>query len=489
LKKLRESRAQAERSGRSIEDAWSKQPGNAKFLQLKSELGEQIQALTDLPNDEKRQLQKLALSIKEAQLRRHLDRYLIANGKISKIGSGRKAVLASFGVQTAADIERHRISAIQGFGPALVSSLVAWRQSVEGKFVFNPKEPINPNDIATVKAGIVRRKTELENKIRTLATSLQQASESSLSQRAKITTLANQAFAARKQAEVNEQSATGPLHKASKIITFCCIGFAAVALLANQNSRVTETRPAVVAKKMPDALAAPLKEASSTKQSQPSASIAPPVEPSIWSPPQPAASNNASQDKLAAGVPTPTYPSELGTSRAPQAAVTLSLSKAEDVLKIQRRLFELGFLWAAADGKWGVQSKHALLEYKDRAGLERSDDWDAAVERSLFADSAPHVVRTLPFVGGWTNEPGQCGEAGTPAPVRITATRAETSSGACTFNSVTADGNRGWRVEAMCGASGQAPHLAHVRLVVKGSILHWSSDQPETLYYPCENVR
>jgi hypothetical protein len=144
LKKLRETRAQAERSWRSIEDAWSKQPGNAKFLQLKSELGGQIQALTDLPNEEKRQLQKLALSIKEAQLRRHLDRYLLVNAKINKIGSGRKAVLASFGVQTAADIEQHRISAIQGFGPALVSSLVAWRQSVEGRFVFNPKSRSTP---------------------------------------------------------------------------------------------------------------------------------------------------------------------------------------------------------------------------------------------------------------------------------------------------------------------------------------------------------
>lgn len=160
-----------------------------------------------------------------------------------------------------------------------------------------------------MKARIVSRKVELENRIRTLATSLQQASEFSLSQRAKITTLANQAFGARKQAELNEQSATGPLHKASKIVTFCCIGLAALGLLATQNSHFAGSQPAIIGKKMSDAVPAQLKELSSTEQSQLSSSAAPPVEPPNWGPPPPATSNNASQDKLAAGIPAPTYPS------------------------------------------------------------------------------------------------------------------------------------------------------------------------------------
>jgi hypothetical protein len=159
------------------------------------------------------------------------------------------------------------------------------------------------------------------------------------------------------------------------------------------------------------------------------------------------------------------------------------------VLKIQKRLVDLGYLAAASVGEWGVQSRHALMQYKDRAGLSPSDGWDAGVEHSLFADSAPHAVRALAFVGGWTDKPGQCGEAGASAPVRITANRAETSGGVCTFNSVAADGSRGWRVEAMCAASGQVPHLAHVLLVVKGSVLHWRSGQAETLYYWCESAR
>jgi len=102
--------------------------------------------LSDLPNEESRELQKLEQNKKDIQLRRHLDRFLIADAKIAKIGSGRKAVLGSFGIQTAADIEPQRISAIQGFGPTLVSSLMVWRQSVANKFIFNAREPINQVD-------------------------------------------------------------------------------------------------------------------------------------------------------------------------------------------------------------------------------------------------------------------------------------------------------------------------------------------------------
>ena len=65
-----------------------------------------------------------------AQLHRYLDRYLIANAKIKKIGSGRKAVLASFGIETAADVDQYKILAIQGFGPGLVAELMAWKQGL-----------------------------------------------------------------------------------------------------------------------------------------------------------------------------------------------------------------------------------------------------------------------------------------------------------------------------------------------------------------------
>src|SRR3984957_2627779 len=124
LKDLREARSQADLAWRGVQDAWAKQPGNKQFLQTKGELNELVRLLTDLPNEERRQVQLLEQRRREAQLHRYLDRFLITDAKIRKIGSGRKAVLASFGVQTAADVNQQRIFSIQGFGPVLIAELM-----------------------------------------------------------------------------------------------------------------------------------------------------------------------------------------------------------------------------------------------------------------------------------------------------------------------------------------------------------------------------
>jgi DNA-binding helix-hairpin-helix protein with protein kinase domain len=499
LKELRQARSQAEASWRAIEEAWSKQPGNDRFLKIRDEINEYIRSLSDLPKDEARELQKLEQNKKDAQLRRHLDLFLIANAKIAKIGSGRKAVLASFGIQTAADVELQKITAIQGFGPTLVSSLVAWRQSVANKFVFNASEPVNQSDLTNLKARIANRKVELDTKIRGSAAGLQQASSDSLTQRAKIASLANQAFATRKQAEINEQSATGPLHKASKVISLCCIGLAAIGLLVGNSptsSPSPEKAPVIVAKTLerppstpappltlnrltPPAVEAPLHVANS-----------PPID--LQSPKGPAANNVSPQEGV--------FPNSLPLGQESRESHTASqevptddvvrrqLAKTDDAIEIQKRLGDLGFFSGPTSGKWGPQSKRALLEYKAQAGLEKNDIWDAAAERSLFSESAPHAARTLAFVGGWSVEQGECGGVGEPAPLRIMADRAETEGGVCQFNSIRADGGNAWRIDAMCSVSGIS-HLAHIRLAVKGSVLHWTSEQPEALYYRCENSR
>lgn len=499
LKKLREARSQAEISWRSIEDAWSKQPGNTKFLQIKSEINEYVRVLSDLPKEENRELQKLEQSKKDAQLRRHLDRFLIANAKINKIGSGRKAVLASFGVQTAADIESHRISAIQGFGPTLVSSLMAWRQSVANKFVFNAGEPVNQTDLANMKARIANRKAELDNKTRTAAGNLQQASNLSLSQRAKISSLANQAFTARKQAEINEQSATGPLHKASKVISLCCIGLAAIGLLISNSSAPSPPpeSPSVVVMKAPEQPrprpAPPVAISKSVPQvadpGQRSAAV--PTVGSQNAPPSLLNNPPARQEAALPSLPTAQEVPQLPIANPAVPAepvIQRQLSKTEDVIQIQKRLFDLGYMSVPANGKWGPLSKRALVEYKQQAGLEKNELWDATTEDSLFGEHAPRAIRTLAFIGGWTNEQGQCGGPGEAAPLRIMADRAETDGGACQFNSIRPDGNSAWRIDATC-SSGGTSHAAHIRLAINGAVLHWTSEQPENIYYRCENLR
>jgi hypothetical protein len=133
-------------------------------------------------------------------------------------------------------------------------------------------------------------------------------------------------------------------------------------------------------------------------------------------------------------------------------------------------------------------SKRALVEFKQQAGLDKNDTWDGETEHALFSNSAPHAMSTLLFVGGWSPEQGQCGEVGEPPPLRVTPDKAESDGGVCVFNSVQPDGNGAWRIVANCSAGGNS-HIAHIRLSVNGSVLQWTSEEPETLYYRCVGRR
>lgn len=57
----------------------------------------------------------------------YLRSWLIADAGISGIGPGRSSILASYGIESAADIKAERLNGISGFGPVLTSSLLAWK--------------------------------------------------------------------------------------------------------------------------------------------------------------------------------------------------------------------------------------------------------------------------------------------------------------------------------------------------------------------------
>jgi DNA-binding helix-hairpin-helix protein with protein kinase domain len=115
-KQAAEARRRAQAVWQSAEQSWRNQNGPQNFSELKSSANSLFAQLRALPVEEARSRADLERKKRESQLNRHLDRFAIKDARIKKIGSGRKAVLASFGVETAADVEAHRIQRIQGFG-------------------------------------------------------------------------------------------------------------------------------------------------------------------------------------------------------------------------------------------------------------------------------------------------------------------------------------------------------------------------------------
>jgi hypothetical protein len=72
---------------------------------------------------------------------------------------------------------------------------------------------------------------------------------------------------------------------------------------------------------------------------------------------------------------------------------TLSLSYRNDVIQIQQRLIELGFLPEGffPEGNWGPISQQALLEFKKQSELG-SNTWNFTTRSALFSGQATHAL-------------------------------------------------------------------------------------------------
>jgi DNA-binding helix-hairpin-helix protein with protein kinase domain len=135
-------------------DKWGKEASVKTFDTLRASLSSTKVEIDDLPNERQRRLVRLRSEHRDHQRRKFLDRFRIDRAKITGIGSGRAATLASFGIETALDVNRAAVSRIPGFGPTLTGSLLDWRQQKEGQFRYNPHEPIDPSEIARVEAEL-----------------------------------------------------------------------------------------------------------------------------------------------------------------------------------------------------------------------------------------------------------------------------------------------------------------------------------------------
>lgn len=130
----------------------------AKLLELEK-LKAEYEAL---PRRRQESLAKLERERHQQQLDAYLDRFRLDAATISGIGDGRKATLQSYGIETAADVDRSRILSIPGFGPSLTGRLVEWRKKLAARFVFDPNKGVDPALITKMDNELLRRQQQLE---------------------------------------------------------------------------------------------------------------------------------------------------------------------------------------------------------------------------------------------------------------------------------------------------------------------------------------
>lgn len=118
---------------------------------LRTQFAEKVREFRDLPKRFAKEHAALTQQAQALQLRQFLEQFDIAPASIKGIGPARKAALASFGIETAADCDRTMIYRVPGFGPSLASALIDWRDCCAVRFRFDPATGVPRADLDAMR--------------------------------------------------------------------------------------------------------------------------------------------------------------------------------------------------------------------------------------------------------------------------------------------------------------------------------------------------
>jgi DNA-binding helix-hairpin-helix protein with protein kinase domain len=538
---LRQSSKHAGAAWQTILNKWTQLAGNQTYLTIQHEGEELIRRLTLLEGEERTKIANLKIKQRERQLTLFLERYYVSHAKIKGIGNGRKATLRSYGIETAADVVRHRIEGISGFGPAMAGTLIGWRVSLERSFVFNPNQPINPADIMAIKNDVARQTGDVVTKLRKCLSNLQQVSSDAHGARTSLKTSAVTVWSQLKQSELDEAVLNQKSTTSGRRGAFAAISVLGFFVVHGVNSTTTGQISNSPGTTISPNRGAPSGTDRTNNQSKSANTVptypppAPERELRTWpgnapTPSPQSQSNGASSTTSAqpsgAGVATdrgrpeqpdtplitgglanvtPTGAPYIASSRsefsAPPLAAPIEIGPATrndaaqnsavgvdtkvrnstDIGAIRTALRKAGFLVADASGTWDATSREALRDFKAVNGLALDDILDVKTEQKL--NSAGAISASRSFIGRWSPAPSCTGDSFNTAPLAINSRRASSVGGACEFQTIQREGG-GWRVLATCDVDGNT-WLAHIKLNVKASELTWESERGLARYYRC----
>jgi DNA-binding helix-hairpin-helix protein with protein kinase domain len=117
---------------------WNKRNGVDDFVKLFAELEAAREEYQLVKKEEAREVAKQGEQRRGAQLEAYLATFPIEHANIPGIGPATRATLASYGIDTAANIQDGRIQNVPGVGTKLSERLLSWRRKLEVQFVYRP---------------------------------------------------------------------------------------------------------------------------------------------------------------------------------------------------------------------------------------------------------------------------------------------------------------------------------------------------------------
>jgi DNA-binding helix-hairpin-helix protein with protein kinase domain len=166
--------ALADQRARDAEAAFIQRIGLSELYGVQDDLEKWITSNRQLDTDLNRDLANLRLTRETRQRDAYLDQYPIRRAKISGIGQAKTATLASFGIETAADVNETAVRAVPGFGEAMTAKMMSWRRTHEARFRYNPAP--SPSDLQAenaIRAACAAKRTDFQSKIHSGLAALQ----------------------------------------------------------------------------------------------------------------------------------------------------------------------------------------------------------------------------------------------------------------------------------------------------------------------------
>lgn len=187
---------------------WRDATSETDLIKLKATAERSIQELKALPQIEKQKLKELSDNRAEAQRARYLERYALAHASISSLGKARLERLRKSGIETALDLartNRSKLVKMKGM-KAIADDLLAWKDTIERGFIFNPQQGVSPTDMLRVKNELLARRVAVEKRLLQEITAAEQKRLQLIHERAHVRPETQLAWNALRQAELDEKT-------------------------------------------------------------------------------------------------------------------------------------------------------------------------------------------------------------------------------------------------------------------------------------------
>jgi DNA-binding helix-hairpin-helix protein with protein kinase domain len=209
LKKDIDKKASDARSRwQNLQSNWTSYTSAEDFDEQLVQLQDLRHQYDGLPPKRLQALHQLEANRYKLQLYAYLDSCRISHSRIKGIGDARKAMLQSYGIETAADITEHGVLAVPGFGPVAATNLRQWRDQQERRFRFDPNKGVDQDAKNKVEREILTERIDLERMLNEALSKLTVCSNHILTRRRTFLTQAEQAITNLAQAEADLSAAS-----------------------------------------------------------------------------------------------------------------------------------------------------------------------------------------------------------------------------------------------------------------------------------------